>query len=65
MMLTCCPNLMLLRDWRYIDFQIGYIADFEQVKVDVHSSNFRHVKTDPVCSVLLLWTCHSYFTEFG
>ena len=46
-------------------FVTGDTQIFEQVKVDVHFSNFGHVKTDPVCSVLLLWTCHSYFTEFG
>ena len=26
----------LLRDWRYIDSQTGYFADFEQFKVDIH-----------------------------
>ena len=47
------------------DFQIGHFADFEQFTVDVHFANFGHVKTDPICSHLLLWTSHSYFSEFG
>ena len=67
MVLTCCLNSMfqLLCDWRYIDFQIGHSADFEQFKVDVHFANFGQVKTDPTCSHLLVLTSHSYFTEFG
>ena len=49
----------------YIDFQIGHFADSEQFKVYVHFANFGQIKTDPICSDLLLWTSHSYFIEFG
>ena len=49
----------------YIDFQVDHFVDFEQLRVDVHFANFRQVKTDPICSHLLLWTNHSYSTEFG
>ena len=38
----------LLPDWRYVDFQIGCFADFEQFKVDVYFANFEQVKTDPI-----------------
>ena len=48
----------------YIDFQTGYFADFEQFNIDIHSSNFGQVKTDPICSLLVLWAGHSYFTVF-
>ena len=39
----------LLHDWRYIDFQTGHFADFEQFKVDIHFANFGQVKIDPIC----------------
>ena len=65
MMFTYCPNLMFLASlWLEIDFQICHIADFEQFRVDIHFANFGQVKTDPICSFLLLWTGHSYFTVF-
>ena len=43
----------LLCDWRYIDFQTGYFADFEQFKVDIYFANFGQVRIDPICSLLL------------
>ena len=55
----------LLCDWRYIDFQTGHFADFQQFKIDIHFANFSQVIIDPICDFLLLWTCHSYFTESG
>ena len=27
---------MLLHDWRYMGFQTGHFADFEQFKIDNH-----------------------------
>ena len=55
MMFTCCPNLMflVLRDWRYIDFQTGYFADFEQFKVDIYFANFGQVRIDPIFFLFL------------
>ena len=50
---------------RYTDFQTGHFADFKQFKVDIDFVNFGQVKIDPICSLLLLWTGHSYCTEFG
>ena len=55
----------LLHDWRYIDFQTGHFADLGQFKVDIHLANFGQVTINPICFILLLWTAHSYFTEFG
>ena len=55
----------LLRDWGYIDFQTSHFADFGQLKVDIYFANFGQVKIDPVLPFLILWTGHSYFTEFG
>ena len=48
-----------------IGFQTGHFADFEQLKVDIYFANFGQVKIDPTHSLLLLWTGHSYFTDFG
>ena len=67
-MFTCCPNLMFpasLCDWRYIDFQTGYFADFEQFKVDIYFGNSGQVTIDPIVSFYWLWTGHSYFIGFG
>ena len=36
-------------------FQIGYFADLEQFKVDIHFANFGQVEIDPICSFLLTW----------
>ena len=45
----------LLRDLRYVDFQTGHFADFEQFKVGIHFANFEQVqvKIDPVHFFLL------------
>ena len=48
-----------------IDFQTDNFADFEQFKVGIYFANIGQIKIDPICSLLLLWTGHSYFTEFG
>ena len=47
-----------------MDFQTGHFAYFEQFKIDIHFANFGHVKIDPICSFLLLWTGQSYFIKF-
>ena len=39
---------------RYIDFQTGHFAGFEQFKVDIHSANFGQIEGEPISS--LLWT---------
>ena len=31
---------------RYINFQTGYLTDFEQFKVDSHSTDFGQIETD-------------------
>ena len=46
---------LVLRDWRYIDFQTGYFADFEQFKVDNFFANFGQVRIDYLFP----------FTDFG
>ena len=53
---TCCSNLMFLASCgcRYIDFQTGHFAGFEQFKVGIHSANFGQVEGEPIRS--LLWT---------
>ena len=49
---------LLFHDWRYVDFQTGHFADFEQFKIDNHFANFRQDKTDPTClfSLTLGWS---------
>ena len=59
---------LVLRDWRYIDFQTGYFADFEQFKVDIYFANFGQVRIDSICFlfndfvqvtvVLLIWVTY-------
>ena len=44
---------MLLHDWRYIDFQTGLFADFEQFKIDNNFANFGQVIFHPPCLFLL------------
>ena len=50
---------------RYIDFQTGHFAGFEQFKVDIHSANFGQIEGEPISS--LLWTVagHNYLTSLG
>ena len=62
---TWCPNLKFLRDWKYIDFQTDYFADFEKFKVDIYFANTGKIKIDLICSLLQLWTGRSYFTSLG
>ena len=38
---------------RDIYFQTGNFADFEKLKIDSHFGDFRQVKIDPTCSLLL------------
>ena len=51
-----------LEIYRFLNCSFYY---FEQFKDDIHFANFGHVKIDPICSSLLLWTGQHYFTEFG
>ena len=48
-----------------IAFQTSHFDDFEQFKVDIYFTNFGQVKIDLIWSFFILWTGHSYFTEFG
>ena len=48
-MFIWCPNLMFLAS----------------VTGDFYFANFGQVKIDPIWPFILLWTGHSYFTEFG
>ena len=47
----------LFSDWSF--------CYFEKFTVNIYCANFGQIKIDPVCSLLLLWTGHSYSTEFG
>ena len=66
-MLTGCSNLKFLSSlWlKYIDFQNGYFANFEQFKIDIYFANFGQVIIGHIFSLLLLWIGHSYFTCLG
>ena len=35
MMFTYLMFLVSLHDWKYVDFQTGHFAEFEQFKVDI------------------------------
>ena len=63
--------LQLLNDLKYIDFQtgnyadfnqFGYFANFEEFKTDSNFADFGQVTIDPTHSSLLLWECHGCFT---
>ena len=42
----------LLQNLRYIGFQTGHFADFEQFKVNSHFAEFGQVEIDPYCLYL-------------
>ena len=71
MMFTCCPNLMFLPSQWLERFQIGHLADLIFIiiywlyKANIYFSNFRQVKTFPICSFYWLWAAHSNFAPFG
>ena len=56
---------MFLASLRYIDFQTGHFADFEQFKIDGHFSNLDKCKLTLLTHFHCLWAGDIYFTEFG
>ena len=36
-----------------IGFQTGHLGNFEQFKFDSHFSDYKQIKTDPICLFLL------------
>ena len=55
----------LLRNCRYIDFQIDHFDDFEYFKIDSQFADFGRVKIGFSSYFYLLWAGHSCFTSLG